>query len=223
VNPFLAFLICIPLVLTIMLDVAAIYSVLFPPGEIFTNAPLSGKIGAICVLTTITAYLLYLLVRTFRRPFLEFKGSEKLPPAAKQQLSNFVLAATCAGPLILIFALIRIQHVRYWIGAGSGILGLFMVYLGIVELNQRRNVLSFGKKESIVSQSEQYKAVISGNRTRNLLIALFLTVALLAWPAFHFSNADRFLSVFDLLGTLFLLASVIFWLKASGVSGPKAD
>jgi hypothetical protein len=215
-NPFLAFLICVPLAVAFILDLVVIYCAIFLAG------PVGEKIAAIIVLTAIATSLIYLLVRSSRAPLLDFAGSERVDAATRQSVTNLIVATMYVVLFGGALALGIIEHLRYWIGIGCAILGSLMLYSGIVHLKQARDLPRDWTPELITSYLARHEVLSPAHRkTRNWLIACFLITAIFAWPAFRFSQAEQYISVSDLLGILFLLASAVSWVILTGISLEK--
>jgi hypothetical protein len=211
-----AFLIFIPLVFAIVLDAAAIYSLIFPPGTL-PYAATGGKIGLVVILTTLAATLAYLLIRTSRSPFLDVKGVEKADPAAKQRITGFVMSTVYATLFLIAIVVIRVQHFRFWIGAVSGLLGLLMLSSTVIHLRYIRHLPPNERTKSTTIQLARHIVI----RNKKRLIGLYSVLALLLWPAFNLLNAERYISVFDLVGLLIFLSSMIFWVIVTGMAAEK--
>jgi drug/metabolite transporter (DMT)-like permease len=212
-NPFISFLIVVPLALCIIVDAVAIYS------AIFLGAP---TVAIIFVLTPLSAVLVYLFMRARRNPFLDFKGAQNADPAARNFLTNFVLIVIYVALFGGLAFVLQVNNARYWIGSICTIFGIFMLasaVLQVIRLKRHVNKAARESNDAALYRLEQYQSVVvPEKKMRKWLIVSFLIAAVLAWPIFTSFNLGRFLSVFDLFGLLFLSGAVVLWVVISGMA-----
>jgi hypothetical protein len=182
-NPFIVILICIPLAVALLGEIVAIYGI-FHGGQ--------DSIPAIILFTTLSGVLIYLLFRASRSPYLEFEGDDRLPPRSRALATNFVMIIAYVVLAAGLFAVIRPDSIRYWVGLVTSIMASFMIYLALAELGVRQYIFA--------------------RRLSKSLIVAFLLAAAFSWPAFERFSLDRYVSTFDLFGIIFLLTSTAFWL-----------
>lgn len=214
-NPFVAFLILFPLVVSVILASGAVVGLM-------KHGLRWDIISALIILVVIGGSLLVLLKRTFSTPLLEFPGSDQVDVSVRKKLTVFSLSVIYLALGLMAVLLIDVGSVRNWVGVVCFALGLLMCYSGISQLNPARTLQPEQSKESIASEVRILETSLSAFRkTRNYLLSSSILTAIFAVLLYKLMDGDRFFSIFDLFGSLFLLGTIVVWFVLNGISRQK--
>ena len=211
-NPFIAFLILVPLLVSILFTIITALILI-------EDGPGWGIISALVILIAISGSLILLLKRTSRSPLLEFPGSDQVDVAIRRKLTTFFLVVIYGTLIFMAFFLVNIESVRNWLGVICTILGLLMCYSGIYQLRLIHIPEPNQSTESITKQIKMLEMFLSSRTiTRNGLLASLILTGFLGVILYRRLEAVRYFSLLDLIGILFLTASLWLWFTLYGIS-----
>jgi hypothetical protein len=210
-NPLMTFLIVVPFAAAVILTVGAALGLL-------KHGARWDILAAFIIFIILSTFLGFLFLRISKSPLLELPGSAQSDIMVRKRATTFVLAVTY-GTLLIIFVLFfNLEHIQNWIGVVSLFLGVSMIYSGINHLKQATKP----QKELTAQEVKQYEALAEAyKKTKIWLILSSVLTGSFVPIIFIFFDGPRYISVLDLSGLLFLLASIMIWLILRGVSAQK--
>jgi phosphatidylglycerophosphate synthase len=209
-NPFVAFLIVVPLFVSIVLFVGAFFGLI-------QHGPRSDIIAAIIILAIMSCALGFLLVKTSKTRLIEFPGRQQVDVAVRRRETIFLLTIIYGGLILIAVLVFKIEHIRNWLGAICTVLASLIIYSGIHQLKQANGNGCGSPADFVGGEIRRYEAFLSTyKKTRSWLVASSLTTAFCLSVLFWLLNGDRYISVLDLVGLLFLLGGIVIWFRLIG-------
>lgn len=204
-NPFVAFLILVPLLIS-LIAVLAVTAILLEKG------PSSGLLLTLAIFLSISGALGFLLKRTSRSPFIEFPGSDRLDEGTQRQLTTFFVSVIFVTLTLIALLFINLSSMRNWLGGLSVLLALLMVCSSVHHMRQTRRGPLSGLGQTTGQEIERGGLLVSATTVaRNLfpasLILMGVSVLVLYWGF----GGDRYLSVLDVGGLLLLGFALWLW------------
>lgn len=203
-NPFVAFLIVVPLLISLALTVAA--------AALLLEEGLSwGLVSAFGILFAISGVLIFLLKRTSRSPFIEFPGDDRLDEGTRRQVTTFFTFVIFITLLLIAVFFVNLSSLRNWVGILCIILALLMACSSFLQLRHTRRPLS-ELEEPSVKEIKSRKIFVAANAiTAKLfpasLILMGFSLAILYW----FLGGDHYFSLLDLIGVVLLGGALWLW------------
>jgi len=214
-NPFVAFLIAVPLLVSGILTIAA--GVL-----LIQEGPKWDFLAAFFVLLAISSFLVLLLRRTSRGSLLEFPGSDQIQESVRRDLTTFVLVILYAVLIGMGLVFFSVDSLRYWPGMLCAVLGLLTCYSGAFQLRQKHVPQLDQSQETITKQIKLIEISLSSHAlTRNVLLGSLLVMGFFLVLLYKMLGWDRYFSFLDLAGFLFLGVSLWFWFTTNGIARRK--
>lgn len=211
-NPFVAFLILVPLLAAGVLTVGTVFSLV-------KHGPRWDVITAFVVLCAICGSLILLLKKTSRSPLLEFPGSDQVDVSIRKKLTGFFLLVIYLTLALMAIALLNIESVRNWVGLVCFILGLLMFYSAISQLRQDHPSQPSQSAESMTKHIGTLEMSLSSQtRMRNLLLVSLILMGSFAVILYRLLDLTRYFSLVDLVGFLFLGSTLWLWFTFNGIS-----
>lgn len=208
-NPFLAFLIVVPLCGALFLAAAA-------GAVLLETRSIVGPAIAFIILSSITSSLAYLFYRASRGRGIEFPGSDRLDPRFRQLITTALVGLAylmLVGAALLVWS---VPSVRYWIAAVSSALGILCL-LASVDAARRSMEPPQGFTGEMLNHQAMIleRAVTSQERVRWYLFASLGIFAVLGPLCFVALPGQRYLAGLDLAGILFLAFSLSVWFSSN--------
>ncbi len=200
-NPILAILILIPLLVSAALLFGAAIGLV-------KEGPRWDVLLALAFLSAICGYLLRVFTRALSRKgsLLEFPGSDQLDLGIRESLTKYVLLLTCFTMLLLASFVIEIDSMRNWIGLTFFLLGIATCYSAISRLGHREDLRHKLSIDVMAKQVKFLEAALAARTPRRIVYLLTVLLALGVYSVVYYNvlGGVKYLSVFDLLGFLFL-------------------
>ena len=190
-NPFVAFLILVPLILGLVLWAGTILTLI-------TYGPSWGIIVANLIIALLCFALIYLLVRMSRGDILDDKEIRHLSAHDRRRLTGYILFATYVTLFLLLLVITNLASLRNWLGILSIVMSLSMLISTISEARRTRALQA--------NVSELYL------RLRNRLFGAVLLTACSMVVVFWIFNGGRYISHFDFFALLTLFVSSGLWM-----------
>lgn len=209
-NPFIAFLILVPLLLSLAFWG---FTLVFTIRDGLTGSMIAMHI----IFGGLSAALVYLLVRSSRGRLLDDEPIRHLDVGHRKILTNSMLTITYVVVIGGLALVTNLQSARNWIGVVSVVMALSMFISAVREMLQARRLavtdrIDPSAVEPVPLENHRSKYWKTTNR---IFFSSILTA--LSW-IFLFLNYDgsRYISNFDFIGLLTLLISVNVWFFATG-------
>ena len=214
-NPFVAFLIVVPLLVSGILTIAA--GVL-----LLQEGPKWDFLVAFFVLLAISGSLVLLLRRTCRGSMLEFPGSDQIQESVKRDLTAFVLIILYAVLIGMGLLLFSVHSLRYWPGVLCVILGLLTFFSSAFQLRQKQVPQLGQPRETITKQIKLIETSLSSHAlTRNVLLVSLILMGFFLVVLYTLFTLDRYFSMLDVAGFMFLGISLWVWFATNGIARRK--
>jgi hypothetical protein len=212
-NPFLTFLIVLPLLVAALLMLGAL-------GGLAQHGLRWDILAALIVAGSIGAYLVWLLRRTLtaKGSILEFAVTPELNETTqqfRQRLTPVVLLGTYVLLAILAIVLFGLESLRHWLGGFCFILGSLLLTFGLLAGRSFQQPPS-GAQARTIQATLLDRSLTTTIRARNYILISHAALALYVTWAYQASNGAGHLSLFDLTGFLFLLGSSAVWFILRG-------
>jgi len=214
-NPFVTFLIVVPLIVSGTLTIAAAILLI-------EEGPKWDFIAAFLVLLAISGSLVLLFKRTSRSSLVDFSGSERIEDSVRRSLTTFTLIILYSVLIAIGFALFSIDSLRNWLGALCMILGLLMCFSSAVQLWHKSVPQLSQSREIITKQIKVLEISLSSyTLTRSVLLVSLILMGISLVTLYKFLGWNYYLSLLDLTGFLFLGLSTWLWYTANGIARRK--
>lgn len=213
-NPFIAFLILVPLLVSLAFWAV---TVMLTMREGFTGSAIAMHI----IFGGLSAALVYLLVRSSKGPLLDDEPIRHLDIESRRRLTNSWLIMTYFVMFALLAVVTNLQSARNWIGAVSFVMALSMVISAVFELVQARKLPATNPIDPNAVELKFVENLRSNYRkTTNSVFLASISVAVSCTYLFLNFDGSRYISSFDLIGLLTWLFSVNVWffVKARTIS-----
>lgn len=207
-NPFLSFLILVPLLVSLVLC-AGLLLLLWHKG------PRLGIAIPLLLISGISVYLLLVFKKTFSPKDAEFAipGSEILNEADRKSLTSFYLILTY---LVLGFCgllLFNYDSMRGWVGMLGFLMGITLLWSGIM----------MARSETAITRSAYFRINRSlYPRRKRVFFILAVSIGFVILLQYRFAPWWKTISTWDISGILFLLASACVWLVLSDMKVIKS-
>ena len=203
-NPFVAFLIFVPLIVSFFLWAVATWALV-------NQGPKWDIIVTNLIFAVISGALIYMLMRTSKGPVLDDKEIQHINIATRRTLTRQVLAVTYVVLFLLLSMVMNLRSLRNWLGFVSTIMAIAMVVSAVWEFRHTKTE----RLETSERGRDHYEASHSGySRIRNRLVASTILTACSTTLLFWNFNGQRLISTFDFIGLLLLAGSAVIWLIA---------
>ena len=199
-NPFLVFLILIPLLGTLVLIFGLVLG-------LKNEGPVPSIILAILFFVSLLGFLVWALKRALSTTtsIIEFPGDAPLTYAKKSQLSNLMLVSTY---LVLFFAAISLFKfdLKYFLGILSIALSLSMNWAALKQFRASKfvntqNVTLLGFYKFLLNHLNRKQFM------RNVLLPYLLVISFFI----AYFKGSFLITAFDIAGIFYLLVSFSFW------------
>ena len=200
-NPFLSFLIFIPLIVSFVLSLGAAV-------VLYKDGPSVGMVMVFSAMSGICGYLIYLFINplSLKEGSLQYPGGEKLTDWQKKRLTNLDLLSAYTALTIGGLFLFDYELMKGWFGALAFVMGLVLVW----------SAISILRTSKAISQSFEFQAARAFYPRRKTFFYLFAAgLGAIILFSYHFVDSWQFISPWDISGVLFLLACSCLWLTLS--------
>jgi hypothetical protein len=215
VNPFVTFLVLLPLVVALILGAGTIFGLI-------RYGPRWDIITALIIFVIISGALGVLLARTSKTSLIEFPGAEEIDVAGKRRVTVFVLLVLYISLFLFFWLIFNVELVRNWLGAICIMLALSMIYSGVLQLRQAHSLAPERSKELVAAEIRQHELFLSTYKKTTRWLVVSSAITGLSVPVlFSILDGDRYISMLDLVGLILLLASIVIWFILRGVSVQK--
>jgi hypothetical protein len=206
-NPFLTLLIMIPLIVSGIFAMGAIFGLI-------KHGPRWDIFSAFALFTIICGYLVELLRRSLTRRWalLEFPGSAHVDISVKEKLTSLTLLETYFVIGLLAIYWFKVASVRKWAGLVLFTFGFILCCAAIYQLRQQRTPDHRLSAGVTATQLQMIEASLSSSmKKRNYFLISLVSLGLLAVMQYMFLGGASYWSFIDLLGFLFLVFSYGLW------------
>ncbi len=216
-NPFLTFIIILPWIVSLIFIAGSLYGLI-------NSGPRWDIILSIAIFSAIFIILTVVLFRTFtlKGSLIKFSGAEAMDESNRRKITNVVIFVTYCGLLVLVLALLNSASFEYWFGIGGFILGVSLLISGISHLRSASIPANMELDLVPKDRLDRMERALSTYLAKQNYVLAFSILAGIAIIYFYlFMQLDRYVSIVDLLGLLFLLISSCGWFILYGKSMKK--
>jgi hypothetical protein len=204
-NPFVALLIIVPLLISLILTIAA-------AALLVEEGPSWGLVSAFGILFAISGALIFLLKRTSRSPSIEFPGDDRLDESTRRQLTTFFTSVIFVTLLLIGTFFVNIYSLRNWVGILSMVLALLMTCSSVLQFRRKRNRTLNELGEPNVREIKSREIFVAATTiTSKLCPASLVLMGFSLVVLYWFLGADRYFSLLDLTGVLLLGGALWLW------------
>jgi len=171
------------------------------------------------VVTLVLLLVLFLLVIwIFSDLELVFPGNDRVDRSVGKRLGMSVLVGTGLTLVVFAVAVLNIESLRYWAGAGCIVLALLFMFGAIRSVVVRPVYNGSDADDGIVKEITLAEKFLAAYRTQTLrrLSTRFIEIVGVVVIYFYLSGA-KYLSLFDLFGLVLLMISTEVKFVAEGV------
>lgn len=205
-NPFLVFLILVPLLVSLIIFMGSILSLI-------QRGPRWDIILAVVLFGVLSGYLILVLrgIFTMKASVIEFPWSSAVNESMRKRFTTFILTITFLVLFLMAVLLLNIESLRNWFGIGFFFFGLAMLLSGISSVRYQSSGTSDANKLGLLE-----KTLSVHLRIGNLVLILHPIIGVGSVGLYWFSGGVRYFSIWDLYGFLFLLGSSCAWFYLYG-------
>lgn len=203
-NPFIVFLILLPLIVALLLWVGAILWTIeygLSGSAIAMNAIFGGLFIA----------LIYLLLRSSKSAWFDDTQIQHLDLSSRKRLTNSLLGVTYFVVFMLLVVVLNFYTIRHWIGIASIIMAMSLLLSAFGELRRSKKISPQGRASISEAELETRHLGVGNKGTRNLVIISSVVAVLLNSLLFFGFDGNRIISSIDFIGLFILWGSVVFW------------
>jgi len=210
-NPFLTFLILVPLLASFVVVAGSIFGLTL-------HGPRWDIISIILIFSAISLYLSVLFKRSFTidGSLMTIPGNNTNEPL-RRKFTNVVLFPAYLVLLSMVLFIFKTHSLRGWIGSAGFLLGFSLLLSGFLH---HRSV----RIEPPSSSGDEYQhrlalfeqTAVTFLKTRNIVLILNALVGIISVWFYFYSQGAHLLSQLDLFGLLFLLGTSCIWFVECG-------
>lgn len=200
-NPFLLFLIFIPLLVSLFLSIAFL-------GVIYEEGLSVGMVVVFGVMSGICGYLMYLFKKTLslKDGVLQYPYSESLTDWQKKRLTSLDLLSAYTALTIAGLFLFDYELMKGWFGVLAFVMGLILIW----------SAISIFRASKSLSHSYEFQASLAFYPRKKHFFYIFAAgLGAIILLSYHFLASWQFISPWDIAGILFFLTCSCVWLALS--------